>query len=124
MFVNAAARLGTGMGAEALLALLHRIEAELGRVRIERWGARVVDLDLLDYQGRIENQGGISGFAAGNGPIPLSLPHPGIPARAFVLVPLLDVAPDWTHPVSGLGVAQMLEKLGNAADLGIESISD
>lgn len=123
-FVNAAARLGTQMGAEALLALLHRTEAALGRVRAERWGARAVDLDLLDYHGRIENQGGVSGLAAGNGPIPLSLPHPGIPERAFVLVPLLDIAPGWTHPVSGLSVAQMLEKLGNAADLGIESISD
>jgi 2-amino-4-hydroxy-6-hydroxymethyldihydropteridine diphosphokinase len=57
-----------------------------------------LDLDLLDYDGRIEN-----------GP-PL-LPHPRMDARAFVLVPLREVAPDWRHPISGLTVSELIEKL-------------
>lgn len=124
LFVNGAARLETGLEAPALLELLHLVEADLGRVRRERWGPRAIDLDLLDYHGQLENQGGIGGLEAGLGPIPLTLPHPGIPERPFVLIPLMDIAPDWRHPVSGLSAFEMLEKLGKEAHLGIESVSD
>lgn len=89
-FVNAVAGLLTQLDPRALLGSLRAIEIELGRepVRV-RWGPRTIDLDLL-AQGR-ESRNGAD----------LILPHPGIAARAFVLVPLADVAPDLDIPGAG-----------------------
>jgi 2-amino-4-hydroxy-6-hydroxymethyldihydropteridine diphosphokinase len=99
-FVNAVARLTTGLDPAALLAELHQVEAALGRVRVTRNEARVLDLDLLDYDGRVSRPGDI--------PI---LPHPRLHLRAFVLHPLTDLAPDWRHPVSGLDVPALVAAL-------------
>ncbi|MBI4614034.1 MAG: 2-amino-4-hydroxy-6-hydroxymethyldihydropteridine diphosphokinase, partial [Planctomycetes bacterium] len=71
---------------EALLA----IERAMGRVRRERWGPRSIDLDLLFH-----------GMSATESP-GLALPHPELHKRSFVLAPLAEVAPDWSHPVLGL----------------------
>jgi 2-amino-4-hydroxy-6-hydroxymethyldihydropteridine diphosphokinase len=80
-YINAVARLQTGLGPEPLLDLLQEIESNQGRVRAERWGPRVIDLDLLLYGSRqIDSPR-------------LRVPHPGIADRAFVLVPLHDIAP-------------------------------
>jgi 2-amino-4-hydroxy-6-hydroxymethyldihydropteridine pyrophosphokinase len=87
-FVNAVARVATGLAAEALLTVLHRIEADLGRIRRVRNEARVIDLDLLAY-----------GELVRRSETGLVLPHPRLHERAFVLLPLLEVAPDWRHPV-------------------------
>ena len=97
-FANAVAIVETQMEPENLLALLHEIEAKAGRVREERWGPRALDLDLLDYHGRVE---------AG----PPSLPHPGIAERAFVLAPIAEIAPEWVHPLSGQSAAVLLAAL-------------
>jgi len=94
-YVNAVARIATALEPAALMALLHDTETAFGRVRSAKNAPRTLDLDLLDYEGRVED-----------GP-PL-LPHPRIADRAFVLVPLAAVAPDWRDPATGLPVADLL----------------
>jgi len=92
-FVNGVAIVETALTAPALLAALHAIEARFGRRRSVANAARVLDLDLLAY-GRLQ----VCDDPA------LQLPHPRLQARAFVLLPLADVAPDWCHPSSGLSL--------------------
>jgi len=95
VFTNAVARVQTPLGPAGLLEALHGIEAEFGRIREAKNAPRTLDLDLLDYDGRIE---------AG----PPVLPHPRLAERPFVLVPLADLAPAWRHPISGLSVADLI----------------
>lgn len=93
-FCNAVAGLVTELGADALFAALREIEARLGREPPrERWGPRVIDLDLLVYADQCR------GEAA------LTLPHPGIAERNFVLWPLSEVAPDLLIPGVGRAAA-------------------
>ena len=99
-FVNGAARVASGLGPEALLAALHRVEARFGRIRSRPGGPRTLDLDLLDYHGARR--------AGPPGPI---LPHPRLHERRFVLGPLAEVAPGWRHPVLGLTAGEMLARL-------------
>ncbi len=100
-----------------LLRELLAIEAQLGRLRRERWGPRTIDLDLLDYGGRVLTAAPGAETDAGHDrrlPIPpmhlpaLRLPHPAMAERAFVLVPLAELDPDWRHPVSGLTAPELL----------------
>ena len=115
-FVNAATTMWWGGTAEALLALLHEVEAAFGRTRMARWEARLMDLDLIALGHRVvpdaATQARWSALlperAAQETPDRLILPHPRMAERSFVLAPLADVAPGWCHPVSGLSVAQML----------------
>jgi len=102
-FVNAVARVETALDPAALLEALHGLEAAFGRVRRERWEARVLDLDLIDYEGRVVD--------GGPGP---DLPHPRMADRGFVLLPLADVAPGWTHPVTGAALADLIAALDPA----------
>jgi 2-amino-4-hydroxy-6-hydroxymethyldihydropteridine diphosphokinase len=97
-FVNAVARIETGLQPKELLDTLHSVETAFGRVRAERNAPRTLDLDLVDYNGNIE-----SGT--------LELPHPRLAERAFVLIPLRDVAPDWQHPVGGKSVDELIAAL-------------
>lgn len=99
-FLNAAVALDTTLGPHALLALLHRIEAAAGRERRERWGARPLDLDLL-----------VHGEARTNAP-GLTLPHPRLTTRRFVLEPLADLAPGLV--VGGRTVRDWLDALDAA----------
>jgi 2-amino-4-hydroxy-6-hydroxymethyldihydropteridine diphosphokinase len=99
-FVNAVAAVRTGLQPVALMGLLHKVETDFGRKRSVPNAPRSLDIDLIDYDGRIE---------AG----PPQLPHPRLGGRAFVLVPLRDIAPAWRHPVSGLTVQEMLDSLGD-----------
>lgn len=110
-YVNSVAAVETALPAAELLQALHRIEALFGRVRVTRWAARTLDLDLLDYHGRIITAQGPRGPEAGVGPLPMALPHPGIAERGFVLVPLQEIAPEWRHPVLGEGAARLIERL-------------
>lgn len=100
-FVNAVARVQTELSPKQLIAQLHKTEAAFGRVRNEKNAPRSLDLDILDYEGRIEDG-------------PPVLPHPRMASRAFVLVPLHDIAPDWRHPVSGKSVDDMLQAVPQA----------
>ena len=101
-FVNAVAQIRTRIGPEALLAGLEGVEAALGRVREERWGPRLIDLDLLLYNGVVSA-----------GPR-LILPHPEMHRRAFVLVPLAEIDPEAWHPVLKKSVAELVAELDAA----------
>lgn len=99
-FVNAVTEVRTELEPGALLARLHGIEAAFGRVRRRANEARVLDLDLIDYHGRVQD-----------GPAPPILPHPRMAERAFVLLPLAEIAPGWIHPRTGAPVARLIAAL-------------
>jgi 2-amino-4-hydroxy-6-hydroxymethyldihydropteridine diphosphokinase len=106
-YINGAARIRTSLDPEALLALLHRIEDAFGRVRVNRNEARAIDLDLIDYAGRVR-------MSEGEG---LVLPHPRAHLRGFVLLPLRDVAPDWRHPITGTHIDALIGALPDVNDV-------
>jgi 2-amino-4-hydroxy-6-hydroxymethyldihydropteridine diphosphokinase len=99
-YLNAVVEVATDLSPAELLALLHSVENAFGRVRAVRNEARVLDLDLLDHRGTVRA-----------GPESPLLPHPRLADRAFVLLPLRDIAPGWRHPVSGRGIGELLESL-------------
>jgi len=109
-FTNAVVRVQTPLGPAALLDALHGIEDEFGRIREVRNAPRTLDLDLLDYDGRVE---------AG----PPELPHPRIAERAFVLVPLAEVSPDWRHPVSRRTVRELLAAIPEAERCAVRAVA-
>lgn len=114
-FVNAVALCRSALPPADLLDRLHRIEHRLGRVRGARWGARVIDIDLLAHGDQVlPDRAEYDRWAkldpdaqARLAPDALVLPHPRLHERGFVLVPLMDVVPDWVHPVLGQTVRQM-----------------
>ncbi len=118
-FVNSALAVRTSLSPDELLLRLHEVEAEFGRKRITRWGTRTLDIDLIAYGQQVLPD--LAGYTAWrdlpldqqmqHSPDQLILPHPRLQDRAFVLVPLLDVAPDWMHPTIGRTIAEMLENL-------------
>ncbi|WP_296338477.1 2-amino-4-hydroxy-6-hydroxymethyldihydropteridine diphosphokinase [Reyranella sp.] len=100
-YENAVIEVGTDFGPDKLLATLHEVEQAFGRVRTVANAARMIDLDLLDFRGEI----------APESPGRATLPHPRLAARAFVLRPLADLAPDWRHPVTGESSQALLAAL-------------
>ena len=106
-FINAVFALEAGIGPHDLLSLLLDIEQNMGRVRKERWGPRVIDLDMLFYgEEIIEEQG-------------LEIPHPRLHERRFVLTPLAEIAPGFVHPVLKKSVSELLSGLP-AGDFWVE----
>jgi len=97
-YINAVAAVETTLQPVELLTLLHGVETDFGRLRSAPNAPRTLDLDLLDYEGRVVTEGVV-------------LPHPRMTERSFVLVPLAEIAPAWRHPVTGEGVMDLLARL-------------
>lgn len=110
-YVNGVVCVETTRAPEDLLATLHRIEAQFGRVRTAGTvnAARPLDLDLIDYNGVVRDHE------------PPILPHPRLESRAFVLRPLAEIAPNWRHPKSGRSLKDLLQAL--PADAVAEPLS-
>ena len=106
-YINAVAELATPLAPTRLLLALQRIEADAGRVRPYHHAPRTLDLDLLLYGQRCV------------GTPELQLPHPRLHRRAFVLVPLLEIEPDLSHPMLG----RLADHLGAVADQAIKRLS-
>lgn len=121
-FLNGAVAVETDLPAAELMSALHGIEKDFGRDRTKRWGPRTLDLDLVAFDDLVlpdrqtheewtkmplEEQ-------MRRVPDGLILPHPRLAERAFVLVPLAQVAANWVHPVTGLSVGAMLDALPKA----------
>ena len=102
-YVNGVISIQSSLSPRALLEVLHKIEAGFGRRRTIPNEARVLDLDMIAYDDVVST-----------GDTPPILPHPLMSERAFVLRPLLEIAPDWVHPVSGVSGVKLVAALSNA----------
>lgn len=94
-FLNQAIEIHSTKSAEKVLELVLSIEEKIGRVREEKWGARIIDIDILFFDDEVINT-----------PL-LKIPHPFIQERNFVLIPLLEICPDFEHPVLHLPVEEL-----------------
>ncbi len=106
-FVNGVASVATSLAPIELLALLRKIELQFGRERGEPNAARTIDLDIIDYDGIVMNETG------------LILPHPRLQDRAFVLLPLAEIAPQWRHMGLRKSIRSLIYRLpeGQKAEL-------
>lgn len=132
-YANACAALRTSLPADELLGVLHRIEAEMGRHRDgTRWGTRPIDIDLLAMGETVAPDADFHDMWRAlpleeqmqKAPDRLVLPHPRLQDRAFVLLPLAEIAGGWRHPRIGLTVREMLGKLPASDLAGIRVLLD
>jgi 2-amino-4-hydroxy-6-hydroxymethyldihydropteridine diphosphokinase len=98
-FINAAVAIKTSLDPESLLEEFFKIENDLGRKRIEKWGPRIIDLDMLVYENYVINS------------TTLTLPHPEMTKRRFVLLPLSEFAGDYLHPIENKTISDLLKEL-------------
>ena len=102
----------TDIEAEDLLRECQAIEKKLGRIREKHWGPRTIDLDIISYGNQV------------NRTTNLKIPHPELEKRAFVLMPLKELSPNWTHPVSGLSIDVLLEQWNQISSEPLPEILD
>lgn len=95
----------TALDPRGLLDTIAKIERELGRERREKWGPRTIDVDVLFYGRRIVRDKG------------LEIPHPELHKRAFVLVPLLEIAPEFVHPVLKQAIDELYMNCDDQSDV-------
>lgn len=95
-YLNLVVQIQTELGPEEVLQAAHRIEAALGRTRNKRWESRLIDIDVLFHGQQVVEQPH------------LQIPHPRIPERNFVLIPMVEIAPDFIHPQLGQSMQQLL----------------
>ena len=98
-YINGCIILQVQQNPEELLTILQAIELQFGRVRKEKWGARTLDLDILLYEDSVMQTP------------KLTIPHSNLRERAFVLVPLAEIAPNWLEPVSKKAIAQLAKEV-------------
>ena len=98
-FVNTTVAIKTSLDPESLLEELFKIENSLGRKRREKWGPRIIDLDILVYENYVINSA------------TLTLPHPEMTKRRFVLLPLSEFAGDYEHPIENKTISELLKEL-------------
>ena len=101
-YLNAVAEIESLLPATELLANLHDVEKQFGRVRSVKNASRTVDLDLLVYHNQVIEIDGESG---------LRVPHPRLVERAFVLLPFFDLVADWVHPISKQPISNLIRNL-------------
>ncbi|MFQ5534003.1 MAG: 2-amino-4-hydroxy-6-hydroxymethyldihydropteridine diphosphokinase [Sphingomonadales bacterium] len=118
-YVNGVIAVETSLDPRSLLHVLGEIERDMGRVRGRRWESRIVDLDLLAYRDRII---GTHWLAAGaiestktEADIEITVPHPHLHERSFVLLPLREIAPNWVHPATGDPIDRLIASLKAAS---------
>jgi 2-amino-4-hydroxy-6-hydroxymethyldihydropteridine diphosphokinase len=104
-FLNQVLAVETELKPEELLRQTQAIEQELGRVRLERWGARVIDIDVLYYDQLVWQT------------TMLTVPHPYLHQRRFTLVPLADIAPDFVHPILGKTNQELLTEVTDSGQV-------
>jgi len=100
-FLNQVIEAETSLDPHELMQVLKKIEKELGREKIFKYGPRNIDLDILFFDDAIIHDED------------LNIPHPMVPNRAFVLIPLKEIAPDFVHPESGISVSELAESISN-----------
>jgi 2-amino-4-hydroxy-6-hydroxymethyldihydropteridine diphosphokinase len=99
-FMNVAISITTNLMPIQVLEQTQAIEEQLGRIRTEKWGARLIDIDIIFYEQEIIDI-----------PHRLHIPHPLVQERAFALKPLSQIAPDFVHPVLSKTISELLEEL-------------
>jgi 2-amino-4-hydroxy-6-hydroxymethyldihydropteridine diphosphokinase len=104
-FYNQVLQIASAYSPEVLLQKLLAIETVMGRVRIEKWGPRIIDIDLLFYGSQVMHSA------------TLELPHPGVPERRFTLLPLAEIAGEFVHPVIKKTIDALLKECRDGLDV-------
>ncbi len=114
-YVNGLAEVETSLGPEELFDVLMAVERRFGRRRGEKNAARILDLDLIAYHDAVIGN-------EDDGEEPLCVPHPRLSERAFVVLPLAELAPDWRHPRTGASIRDLAGAVANGQS--IEAMAD
>ena len=110
-FLNKVIRLSTNHRPEDLLTILLEIEESLGRKRLEKWGPRTIDLDILYFDHSVVNSK------------QLIVPHPEIANRRFTLIPLCEIAAEYIHPTKGISNQEILNQCTDSSEVKIYHLS-
>lgn len=130
-YANAVIEIAAPWNAREAITKLHQVEAQMGRRRKDRWEERHIDLDLLAIGDEIRPDMATArqwmdlplAQQRATAPAQLVLPHPRMHERAFVLVPLAEIAPDWVHPVLRRSAAELRDALPDADRAAITMIT-